>query len=248
MDINVNSFNIDSFNYNVSRPSYPKDIFSFLSQKVNKRETAWDCACGTGQVAISLVNCFSVVYATDINENQIRNRIDHERINYSVQKSEHTKYKDNFFDLICVAQALHWFDTDKFFREVNRVLKPDGVFACWGYGFFKINSEIDKIIDDVFLKPIFPYWSDRNHILWNKYRDIIFPFIEIESPAFEMSVNWTKEKLFDYLTTWSAYKRFVNENNQDLKETYFNHLKKVWPDDVKKKISMEFVFYSGRKR
>ncbi|MCP4490067.1 MAG: class I SAM-dependent methyltransferase, partial [Gammaproteobacteria bacterium] len=35
------------------------------------------------------------------------------------------------FSLITVAQALHWFNIDFFFKEVKRVLKPGGILAVW---------------------------------------------------------------------------------------------------------------------
>jgi SAM-dependent methyltransferase len=33
-------------------------------------------------------------------------------------------------DLIVVAQALHWFDLQRFYKEVRRVLKNNGVLAA----------------------------------------------------------------------------------------------------------------------
>ena len=53
---------------------------------------------------------------------------------------------DNFFlpehscDLITVAQALHWFDQKLFFKEVNKVLKPHGRLAVFGYGMCSIDD------------------------------------------------------------------------------------------------------------
>ena len=29
---------------------------------------------------------------------------------------------------------IHWFDLDAFKKEVDRMLKPHGVLAVWGYG------------------------------------------------------------------------------------------------------------------
>ena len=81
---------------------------------------AWDCACGNGQVARHLVKFFQSVEASDMSENQIEHAYRHERINYSVQKSESTVFPDSCFDLICVAEAIHWFDIPKFYDEVRR--------------------------------------------------------------------------------------------------------------------------------
>jgi ubiquinone/menaquinone biosynthesis C-methylase UbiE len=48
-----------------------------------------------------------------------------------VQSAESTTFIDESFDAVCVAQALHWFDYELFWPEVQRVLKPSGVFAAW---------------------------------------------------------------------------------------------------------------------
>ena len=43
-------------------------------------------------------------------------------------------------DLIMVAQALHWFDLDRFYAEARRVLKSDGVLAASAYNLLHINA------------------------------------------------------------------------------------------------------------
>ena len=37
-------------------------------------------------------------------------------------------------DVVTVAQGLHWFDTDAFFRQCQFALKPTGILAAWAYG------------------------------------------------------------------------------------------------------------------
>ncbi|GIM30554.1 hypothetical protein CPJCM30710_32200 [Clostridium polyendosporum] len=61
-----------------------------------------------------MIRYFNKVYATDISENQILNAMEHEGVEYSIHSSESTEFKNNSFDLICVAQALHWFSYDTF--------------------------------------------------------------------------------------------------------------------------------------
>ena len=36
-------------------------------------------------------------------------------------------------DLVTACQSVHWLDFDKFYSEVDRVLKPRGVLAIYGY-------------------------------------------------------------------------------------------------------------------
>jgi hypothetical protein len=46
---------------------------------------------------------------------------------------------------VTVAQGLHWFDFDKFYSNVRRVGRNDGIIAVWSYDMHKINRQIDKL-------------------------------------------------------------------------------------------------------
>ncbi len=246
-DINAATFNEESNAYNFSRPHYPIEIFKFLSEISPGIDSAWDCACGTGQASKYLSKYFSNIQASDISENQIKFAYKHENIIYSVQDSEKTTYPSNSFDLVCVAQALHWFSSPAFFKEIRRVLKDKGIFACWGYSFFKISPSIDLIVDELIFKPLKTYWSRKNKILWNGYSDIKFPFTKIPVPYVEMSQEWTKIELVNYIKTWSAYKRFSVDNDTDILSNFLKKITDHWTDGSKMKVIMDFVFYCGQK-
>lgn len=100
--------------YALFRPTYPDGLFDFTFSLVNSHDEAWGCATGNGQAAVGLAERFSKVEATDISNEQIANAFDSENIHFSVQPAESTCFRDNQFDLVCVAQALHWFDYNIF--------------------------------------------------------------------------------------------------------------------------------------
>ena len=131
-------------NYSRVRPTYPPELYYWLSHQVARPERVWDCACGTGQASIDLAAYFNQVEATDISEAQIAKATPHRKINYSVQPSEHTNFPDNYFDAVCVAHALHWFDLSYFWQEVRRVLKPDGKLFIWGYNWVQFENPLDQ--------------------------------------------------------------------------------------------------------
>ena len=56
--------------------------------------------------------------------------------------------EDSSIDLLTVCQAVHWFDLDTFYKEVKRVLKPNGVLALYGYftPIVKNEPEINQLI------------------------------------------------------------------------------------------------------
>ena len=111
------NFSKDSDLYAKYRPTYPKELFTYLFDLVENKDFAWDCATGNGQVAVELAKGFNVVKATDLSDSQLENATREDNINYSVQLAEKTNFKNNQFDLITVAQAIHWFNFEQFYAE-----------------------------------------------------------------------------------------------------------------------------------
>src|SRR5689334_20990349 len=111
------NFSSQSEKYQQFRPTYPDELYTFLFAQVDSKEVAWDCGTGNGQVAKELSKQFRLVYATDISENQIKNASRADNITYQVESAEQSSFPDKCFDLVTVAQAIHWFDFDAFYRE-----------------------------------------------------------------------------------------------------------------------------------
>jgi len=240
-------FNKKSDLYAQVRPHYPQELYAFLVSLCDEQKSAWDAACGSGQAAIDLAKHFDEVQATDISEHQIANAIQNPGVSYSVQSAESTNFEKNHFDLVCVAQALHWFDYDLFFPQVKRVLKPSGIFAAWGYSWFSISNEIDKAIKENFLSIIEPYWAPQNSLLWNHYRDIPFPFEKVDAPQIEMKMDWDINQLFGYLQSWSAAKLCKEDGNNDFMMRAYEATKSAWGNASKKKrVKMDFTLLVGR--
>ncbi len=209
------NFSTNSSQYAQFRPKYPAELFSFLENRVELKGAAWDCGTGNGQVAGELAKFFKRVEATDISQQQLENAVKVSNINYSLQPAEKTNFPDNSFDLITVAQAIHWFDFSQFYKEVNRILKPGGIIAIIGYGLFKSNEQTNDLINHFYRNIVGPYWDPERRYLEDGYRSIQFPFEEIQTPDLEMEFSWDFEHLIGYLKTWSAVKHFQNKNGYD---------------------------------
>jgi len=209
------NFSKNSPEYAQFRPKYPVELFSYLKNILEQKETAWDCGTGNGQVAGRLANFFKRVEATDISQQQLDNAVKVSNINYSLQTAEKTNFPDNTFDLITVAQAIHWFDFSQFYKEVNRTLKPGGIIAVIGYGLFKSNKLTNDLINHFYRDIVGPFWDPERRYLDDGYRSIQFPFKEIQTPDLEMEFSWDFEHLIGYLKTWSAVKHFQNKHGYD---------------------------------
>lgn len=137
--------------------------------------------------------------------------------------------------MITVAQALHWFKHDDFFKEVNRVLKPDGLLAVWTYNLLSIEDHIDKIINDLYESVLGDFWFKEREMVENGYRDIDVPMREISTPKFQMTTEWNLDQLMGYLSTWSAVKKHQKVTGVNSLKSVYSELLVLWGDSEKTK-------------
>ena len=225
-------FSSHASQYAAFRPTYPKELYDFIFSRVKGFDSAWDAGTGNGQVARDLSKRFKNVFATDISDKQIENATRVENIFYSVA-GETTSFPEKSFDLICVAQAIHWFDREKFYSEVKRVARPEAMIAIWGYGLLNINSEIDILIRDFYVNIVGSYWDKERRLIDEEYKTIAFPFQEIKASSFEFSFQWTLPELHGYLTTWSAVQKFIKANEFNPVDKLIQRILPLWNSQAK---------------
>ena len=241
----IDHFSKDARNYAQSRPSYPEALFARLAEVAPGREAAWDCATGNGQAALGLARQFGRVEATDASEQQIASAQPAQNVSYSVQPAEQTSFAAASFDAVCVAQAIHWFDVDRFYAEVRRVLRPRGVLLVTAYGWSSVDDEVDAVVKSFVLPAIRPHWSAQNQLIIDGYRDLPFPFERIEWPAMQIQVTWTLPQYLDYIGTWTATRRLV-EREPDFLERTRAALAAPWPGGEARTVTMPLVTLCGR--
>ncbi|WP_180028796.1 class I SAM-dependent methyltransferase [Acinetobacter sp. YH16032] len=201
--------------YQQARPSYPQSVIDEIFKYVQNYEMAWDCGAGSGQFTRLLAPHFNPVIAMDLSEAQLQQAPAIDNVIYRIENAEHSNFKAQCFDLITVAQAIHWFDFELFFQEVYRTLKPQGVFAVIGYGLIEVeNEELQSCIEKLYHQVLKPYWESERHYIDLKYQTIPFPFEEIPTCEQHMHCKWRIDQLIDYLNTWSALKKYLKQNTQ----------------------------------
>src|SRR3712207_9015010 len=117
--MHTNPFATEAAQYAHLRPTYPDELFDFLSTTVSSREVAWDCATGNGQAATHLARHFGQVIATDERGEMIAQAPPDPMITYRVAEAEDSGIEDHLLDLVTVAAAIHWFDLERFY-EIGR--------------------------------------------------------------------------------------------------------------------------------
>ena len=213
------------------RPQYPDEIYAYLASVSPGLSLAWDCGTGNGQAAVGLAKHFDQVYATDASAEQISRAYQNEKVDYHVEPAEHVSLNDSSTDLVTVAVAIHWFNFDEFYREVKRVLKPNGVIAAWTYNLTEITPEIDQLIEEYYKGILDGYWPERIRFLEEKYETLPFPFEEIVPPSFVMEINWNLIQLAGFFNSWSATQRYKADKGHHPLEIIWPKLTAAWGDE-----------------
>lgn len=197
------------------RPHYPAELFRFLAGLTEKHSLAWDCGTGSGQAAIALSEYFDRVVATDASSAQIDAAISHPGVSYRVATAENSQFDDHSIDLIAVGQALHWFDLERFFAEVERMLVKDGVLAAWCYELCRVCETCDAVLDELYTEIVGEFWPPERRLIEERYAGVAMPGRLLESEEFHMGVSWTVADMLGYLRTWSACARYRQVHGDD---------------------------------
>jgi SAM-dependent methyltransferase len=220
-------FSAQSAGYARHRPSYPGELFAYLAG-LSGRRLAWDCATGNGQAALALARYFERVIATDASQAQIDAAVSHPGVSYRVATAEQSGLHEDTVDLVTVGQALHWFDTDRFFAEVSRVLVEGGIVAAWCYELCSVSPRCDATIGRLYTDIVGPFWPPERRLIEDRYAGIVFPGTDLGAPEFEMTVRWTADDMLGYLRTWSACQRYRREHGDDPVGRIEDELRMEW--------------------
>lgn len=223
--------------YAASRPTYPERVIAELAGLAPGRSHALDVGTGNGQSALLLARYFDQVHATDASEAQIAEAFPHERVRYAVEPAEGCSLPDRSCDVILAAQAAHWFNLDRFGVEVRRLLRPGGIVAAIGYGWWYVDPQVDAIVGERLLKPIEPHWLSGNWLLIDGYRDLKLPGEEVRLTPAAIHLAWERQDVEAYVLSWSV----VQKLGTDVTADAFAALREIWPDGQKRHVTMPIV-------
>ena len=223
------------------RPHYNARIRDIIKSFMEKHGCGFECivdvATGSGQALAYWTDVFRKCIGMDISSEQIKNarKTFQEKgvknVEFHVCPADDLSIGPSSCDLVTCAQAWHWLDAEKLYKEATRVLRKPGVVAVYGYGIPYFPSS--KKATDVTLKfhnvTLAKHWhGNRGHII-NHYKEVKLPYSVTE--RYDITQEWPipLSHYMGYLGTWSGYCKCKNDNpgddplvevHQDLKEAF----------------------------
>lgn len=202
-------------------------------------------ATGNGQAAVSLASRFDQVEATDISEPLLAKAPVLKNVRFRRAAAEDSGLENTSVDLVTVAQALHWFELDRFWNEVKRVGKPGAVLAFWGYCWPQVNADVDAQLSHL-RKELDSFWPERNAILQSEYREVQSPFAALDAPPFEVRVQWSRRDFLAHIATWSATRYQREQCGADSLGDFEKRLEVLWPGEIAHTVRWPLIFRAFR--
>lgn len=227
-------FSRQSAAYRQYRPAYPATLIEFVAAQAPDRSLAMDCATGSGQAAVALAGHFERVIALDGSVSQLGNAEAHPGVCYVAAVAERMPVASGHVALVAAAQAMHWFDFARFHAECRRVLVPGGVVAAWSYEKFRIDPDVDAVIDRFYGDVIGRYWPPERRYVEERYQTLPFPWREIPAPPFLLDCEWDLDQVMGYLATWSAVQRCREQTGADPLPALRSELERSWPGGTRR--------------
>lgn len=133
--------NSDRFNgiaeiYDKARPKTPNYVTEFLIRYLGyKPEVVVDIGCGTGLSTFAWRDKADKIYGVDPNKEmllQAKKKVKEiDSIEFIEAFSTSTGIKDGIADIVTCSQSFHWMEPVSTLKEVNRILKSNGIFAVY---------------------------------------------------------------------------------------------------------------------
>ena len=122
--------------YNAHRPRPPEVLSDILRElaSVPRPRLVVDLGSGTGLSTRIWVGKADRIIGIEPNPDmrrQAETATDSTNITYAAGVSHHTGLHDAAADIVTASQALHWMEPESTFDEVERILRPGGVFAAY---------------------------------------------------------------------------------------------------------------------
>jgi hypothetical protein len=101
------------------------------------------------------------------------------------------------------------------------------------------------VVAELYESVLGPYWPKERKLVEGNYRDIDFPFPELQAPAFAMQQHWALPQLQAYLQSWSATQRYMRERRTDPVAAIAEELRRAWGDEMLRTVTWPLILRLG---
>eukprot|EP01024_Parvocaulis_polyphysoides_P020707 TRINITY_DN19746_c0_g3_i1.p3 TRINITY_DN19746_c0_g3~~TRINITY_DN19746_c0_g3_i1.p3 ORF type:complete len:225 (+),score=34.26 TRINITY_DN19746_c0_g3_i1:156-830(+) len=214
-------FEQQASNYVKFRPTYPQQLYDiiFHYSKITQGQLAVDVATGNGQAANQLAPHFHEVVGIDSSQSQIQHASSpHKNVQFKYGDCHILPFENDSVDMITVAQGLHWFELDTFYKEAARVLKPNCALAAWCYSLvnFRDYPEGSQLLSQFANKSLKDFWDDRAMLVTKKYEGMEPDsnlFVDFQKRELKIEKSSSLRQLKGYLEAWSIFEIIPKEVN-----------------------------------
>ena len=199
-----------------------------------------DVGCGSGQSANIFQPYFKTILGFDVSAEQLKraklqNKFDN--IEYMEGRAENIPVENKSVDLVVAGTAAHWFDLEKFFDEVRRVLKPTGCLAILYHVHPTLSlmsgNDINhsKKASDIFIHAIKGYTEDPHHkylidnLVKTEFKDIFdqIPFYQKESnDSFHSYIKSSINDACGFVKSIPTYSVYMNKKIKEFKDDHID--------------------------
>ena len=148
------------------------------------------------------------------------------------------------FDIITVAQSLHWFNFESFFQQVDTLLAPGGIFAGWTYSLNRFGGSCGEAatstLDKFYREKMWDggYWPQQRKHVDDEYKSIQ-AFVPYPNNFKRITIDYRKEMplsfYMSYVQTWSAIELYGKKNGEQAK----SELIKQFSDELKQAFKLK---------
>jgi SAM-dependent methyltransferase len=208
--------------YRAFRPTYPSNVIQdiLLACPKANRNSYLDVACGSGQLTEQVAPHFQKSVGVDRSLEQLGQAKRASLVEYRAGSAFALPVPPGSVDLITVAQGLHWLRPyDRFFDEVDRVLRPGGAFCAVAYSIPHVWSSpaaaqaFHRFYVELLGADRAPgepgcWWDTNRKTVDGQYQDIPFPRSVCRTSR-PQHVRLLVSHFINYLKSLSAYQTLI---------------------------------------
>ncbi|GFN83624.1 methyltransferase domain containing protein [Plakobranchus ocellatus] len=205
------------------RPRYSEELFQtivdYCKETSPSLDLAVDIGCGPGMSTLGFAKHFKKIVGVDVSETQIACAPKNiPNVEWRVGYSDKLPFiKSGTVDLVCSGESFNLMPQKETFAEADRVLKPGGTIAIFGYDMpTSDDPEMAALMQKMFMTMI-PYWPKESTQLFDKFQSVEIPYPGwIRNDSLKMKMTITVDQYMGMMkSTWPVVAYSKEHPNED---------------------------------